>query len=114
MNLVVSSFSGFKDFDKFKRHMKMFDEKFFVSCIVSDSNKKLLELVEMYQEEINVGAESFTPNFKKDGASAIFKLNDNLIEMADTIIVFHNGKDKKVKDLISKAYKNQINTIIIF
>ncbi len=73
--------------------------------IVSGGAKGIDTLAEKHAQQNDLKLTVFLPEYEKYSRSAPLKRNDKIIEYADEIIAFWNGKSKGTKYVITKCKK---------
>lgn len=100
---------GGRDFDDYGFMKKVLDERFdnlsFVESIVSGGAKGVDTLAERYAKEIGRPMVVFKPDYKRYGRGAALVRNTQIIEYADVVYAFWDGRSKGTRDAINKAQK---------
>ena len=81
-------------------------------CLVSGGAKGADKLAEDWCRERNFKCEIIYPDWKKHGRSAAFKRNHTIIEKADSVVAFWDGKSKGTKHSIDLAREKGIDVKI--
>lgn len=100
---------GGRDFDDYGFMKKVLDGQFdnlsFVESIVSGGAKGADTLAERYAKEIGRPMVVFKPDYKSYGRGAALVRNTQIIEYADVVYAFWDGRSKGTRDAINKAKK---------
>ena len=100
---------GGRDFDDYDFMKKVLDERFdnlsFVESIVSGGAKGVDTLAERYAKEIGRPMVVFKPDYKRYGRGAALVRNTQIIEYADVVYAFWDGRSNGTRDAINKAQK---------
>lgn len=100
---------GGRDFDDYGFMKKVLDEKFdnlsFVESIVSGGAKGVDTLAERYAKEIGRPMVVFKPDYKRYGRGAALVRNTQIMEYADVVYAFWDGRSNGTRDAINKAQK---------
>lgn len=71
--------------------------------IVSGGAKGIDTCAERYAKNHNIPIKIFLPKYEKYGRSATLKRNIEIIDYADTVLAFWDGKSKGTKFVINKC-----------
>lgn len=71
--------------------------------IVSGGAKGVDTCAENYAKQKNIKIKIFLPEYEKYGKSAPLKRNIQIIDYADTVVAFWNGKSRGTKYVIDKC-----------
>lgn len=92
----------FNDYAYLKEKMKLFPE---ITKIISGGAKGADQLAERYAKEFNLPIEIVLPDWKKYGKSAGIFRNRLIVDKADLIVAFWNGKSAGTQSSIEYARK---------
>lgn len=81
--------------------------------IISGGAKGADKLGERFADENNVPKKVFLPDWDKYGKGAGFIRNSQIVEEADYVIAFWDGKSKGTADTVKKAEKKGIEILKI-
>ena len=109
MKLAIIGSRGFTDYDLMKSNVDLTT----VDLIISGGAKGADSLAEKLANENQIPIKLFIPNWKTYGYQAGFIRNAYIIEEADKVIAFWDGKSKGTLDSINKAKKLGKHVIII-
>ena len=85
-----------------------------ITEIISGGAKGADSLAETYARRCNLKITVYKPDWDKYGKGAGFIRNASIVEEADMVIAFWDGKSKGTKDTIDKALKAKKNTFVFF
>ena len=107
MNIAIIGGRDFNDFDLMKKTLVDFmgGNRTFLNAIVSGGAKGADTLAEKFADEIGVEKIIFRPNYEKYGRLAALQRNTEIIENADIVFAFWDGKSRGTHDSIKKAKK---------
>lgn len=77
-----------------------------VSVIISGGAKGIDTLAEIYADNNNIEKIILKPNYKKFGKAAPLKRNEEMVDMADKIIIFWDGKSRGTHYTLKYALKS--------
>ena len=92
----------FNDYAYLKEKMKLFPG---ITKIISGGAKGADQLAERYAKEFNLPIEIVLPDWKKYGKSAGVFRNKLMVDKADLIVAFWNGKSAGTRSSIEYAKK---------
>jgi hypothetical protein len=109
MKLLIGGSRNFNDYELMKYHLQFltFDK------IISGGARGADKLAEKYAKENKIKFILFEANWESYGKNAGFKRNIKMIEEADFIIVFWDGKSNGTKHAIEYAKKFGKRIIIV-
>lgn len=84
-----------------------------ITKIVSGGAVGADSLAERYAKEHNIPTQIFLPDWEKNGKSAGFKRNTDIVNESDMIVAFWDGTSKGTLDSIKKAEKLNKKILII-
>ena len=115
MKIGIVGGRGFNDYESLKKELSKFIEENSISLnyIVSGGAKGADTLAEKFAEENSLEMIVFEPDYEKFGRAATLQRNTQIIENADTVFAFWNGKSRGTHDSIKKAEKLRKKLIII-
>ncbi|MBV5326158.1 MAG: DUF2493 domain-containing protein [Chlorobium sp.] len=99
MRIAVVGSRNFSDYELLKETML----KFTPSKIVSGGAKGADTLAENYAREYQIDTLIFKPDYKKYGRVAPIIRNATIIDNANIVVAFWNGKSKGTKNAIDNA-----------
>ena len=106
LNIAVIGGRDFNDYDLMRKVLNHHNDNLtFVNCIVSGGAKGADTLAEKYAAEISREMVVFKPDYKKYGRAAPFIRNTQIVEFADEVFAFWDGKSNGTRDAINKAKK---------
>lgn len=104
MNIAIVGGRDFNDYDLLKKTLDTYIEnKSFLNAIVSGGAPGADILAEKYAAEIGVEMIIYRPDHKKNGRLAALARNTEIVEHADVIFAFWDGKSRGTMDSINKA-----------
>lgn len=101
MKVAIIGGRDFKDYS----FLKNVCEKYEMVEIISGGAKGADSLAEKYAKEKNIQTKIFLPNWNKHGKAAGFIRNTEIVERADMVIAFWDGKSKGTDHSITIAEK---------
>lgn len=101
INLAIVGSRTFNDYELLKQHIEPTN----IAAIVSGGARGADTLAEQFAEEHSIQMIVFKPDYEKHGRSAPFVRNTAIIEAADSVIAFWDGKSTGTLDSIKKARK---------
>ena len=108
MKLLIAGSRGITDFDLAPYIPDGTD------TIISGGAKGIDTLAEQYAEQNGLKKMIIKPEYEKYGRAAPIKRNENMVELANTVLVIWDGKSKGTKSTIDFAKKqNKEITVII-
>lgn len=115
MKIAIVGGRDFNDYEFLKKELgKFIDEnKIFLCSIVSGGAKGADTLAEKLAAEMGVEMIVFKPDFEKFGRGAALARNTQIVECADTVFAFWDGKSKGTHDSIRKTEKLGKKLLII-
>ena len=107
MNIAIIGSRNFTDFELLSSTILSYisERKVNINAVVSGGAKGADTLAEKFALENHLEITVFKPDWKKFGKRAGFLRNTNIIENADLVFAFWDGKSKGTKDSIEKAEK---------
>jgi hypothetical protein len=84
-----------------------------ITKIVSGGARGSDSLAERYAKEHNIPTQIFLPDWEKNGKSAGFKRNTDIVNESDMIVAFWDETSKGTLDSIKKAEKLNKKILII-
>jgi len=104
---------GGRDFSDYKKLLDVVSSiKEHVDLFISGGAIGADRLGERWADENNIPKKIFYPEWDKYGKRAGFLRNENIVDEADIIIAFWNGKSKGTKNSIDLAKKKNKKLII--
>lgn len=76
------------------------------TVIISGGAKGIDTLAEIYAEQHNIEKIIMKPNYKKFGKFAPLKRNEEMVDIADRIVIFWDGKSKGTRYTLKYALKS--------
>lgn len=113
MKLSIIGSRTIDDVDYINVIIKHTIEIYQISKIVSGGAKGPDTIGIQYAQNNNIPYEIFYPDWNLYGKSAGFIRNQNIIDNADVILVFYDGKSKSTLDSILKSFKSDMLKILI-
>jgi hypothetical protein len=115
MKVAVIGSRNFNDYELLKNTLDTLNNIVKISYIVSGGAKGADKLGEKYADENNIEKLIYIPDWNKYGKSAGFRRNVDIIENADSVIAFWNGKSKGTQHSINLTKeKNKKLKIVYF
>lgn len=114
--VVIAGSSSFGDINLFTQKCDYFLKSKISShnvIVVSGTSRKTTELIYKYAENRNIGVEVHEANWGKYRQEAGLKSIQEMLEHADALIAFWDGKGKITKSLILKAKEKGIRIAIV-
>ena len=107
MKIAIVGGRDFNDYQFLKNELEKFinENKISLHSIVSGGAKGADTLAEKFASEKKVEMIIFKPNFEKYGRGAALARNTQIVECADTMFAFWDGKSKGTHDSIKKSEK---------
>ena len=99
LKLGVVGSRTFTDYDYMKNILDYFE----IKCIISGGAKGADSLAKRYAIENNIDYKEFPAEWDKYGKSAGYKRNEQIVEAADEIMAFWDGKSKGTKHSLDIA-----------
>lgn len=114
MKIAIVGGRDFNDYEMLKKELGKFIDENEVSLnsIVSGGAKGADTLAEKFAAEMGVEMIIFKPDFEKFGRVAALARNTQIVECADTVFAFWDGKSKGTHDSIRKT-ENLGKTLLI-
>lgn len=112
-NVIVA---GSRDFDDYNLLSSTLDKLFYVKCpnaIVCGEAKGADSLGKQYAIERHIRVFSFPANWRRYGRNAGFIRNTEMLEHADCLVAFWDGKSKGTKHMIDISRKAGIEVHIV-
>lgn len=115
MKIAIVGGRDFNDYEILKKELDklIFENGITIRSIVSGGAKGADTLAEKFAAEMEVEMIVFKPDYKKFGRGAALARNTQIVECADTVFAFWNGKSKGTLDSIKKAKKLEKKLLII-
>lgn len=115
MKLAIIGSRNFNDYSLAVAHIKHFieQEKWKLTHIISGGAKGADQLGAQFALEHDLELITLHPDWKTFGKGAGVVRNTQIIQQADCVIAFWDGKSKGTKDSIAKAKASNKKTIII-
>lgn len=114
MNIAIVGGRDFSDYTLLKESILSYISIYGVlDNIVSGGAKGADTLAAQFATEIGIPLLVFKPDYQKYGRGATLVRNTQIIENADVVFAFWDGKSKGTKDSITKAKKLQKELYII-
>lgn len=115
MKIAIVGGRNFLDYELLKKELAKFTEENEISLtsIVSGGAKGADTLAEKFAAEMGVELIVFKPDYEKFGRGAALARNTQIVECADTVFAFWDGKSKGTLDSIKKAEKLGKKLLII-
>ena len=115
MKIAIVGGRDFLDYELLKKELgKFIDENGISLCsIVSGGAKGADTLAEKFATEMGVEMIVFKPDFEKFGRGAALARNTQIVECADTVFAFWDGKSTGTNDSIKKTEKLGKKLLII-
>jgi len=108
MKVAVIGSRGFNNYELIKETLSSLD----ITLVVSGGAMGADTLGERYARENGIPTKIFKPDWTK-GRGAGFLRNTDIINEADTVVAFWDGKSKGTLDSIKKAEKQGKKVLII-
>lgn len=109
MRVAVIGSRTFSDYNLMKEALS----EIFITQIVSGGANGADKLAERYAKENDIPTKIYLPDWNKHGISAGFIRNTDIINDAEYVVAFWNGKSKGTLDSINKAKAANKEVIII-
>ena len=83
--------------------------------IISGGAKGVDLCAKLYAEQNNIPYTEYLPEYKKYGKAAPLRRNDKIIDMADVVLAFWDGKSRGTKYVIERCnyFRKAVNVIVI-
>ena len=83
--------------------------------IISGGAKGVDLCAKLYAEQNNIPYTEYLPEYKKYGKAAPLRRNDKIIEAADMVLAFWDGKSRGTKYVIDRCnyFRKAVNVIVI-
>lgn len=107
MNLMIAGSRSITDFD-----LKDYIPED-VSLIITGGAKGIDTLAENYADKNKISKLVLRPLYNKFGKAAPLKRNDEMIKIADTVLVIWDGKSRGTKYTIEHAKKENKKVILV-
>jgi len=104
MKIAVIGSRNFNNYQLLKNTLDKYKEK--CELIISGGAKGADKLAEKYAEENGIETKIFKPNWKRYGKGAGLIRNRQIVENADLIIAFWDGKSKGTEFSVNYAKKS--------
>lgn len=111
--VIIAGGRDFNDYELLKRKCDFFLKNKENIIIISGTARGADSLGEKYAEERGYYVMRFIPNWEKDGKSAGFKRNAEMLKSADAVICFWDGKSKGTKHMIDITREKEIPLRIV-
>lgn len=92
MKLAIVGSRSFDDYKLLQRTLKKYEPK--VTHVISGGARGADSLAEKWAQENNKELTTFIPDWDTHGNSAAWKRNNKIVEAADGVIAFWDGKSK--------------------
>lgn len=109
MKLAVVGSRNFNEYDLLESHLN----SLLPSQIIPGGAKGADSLAEQYAEKYSISIHVFKPDWKKYGRGAGIVRNKEIVDAADHVLAFWDGKSKGTKSSIDHARKNNKPVTII-
>ena len=115
MNIAIVGGRDFSDYELLKTKLTEFIRENNESehSIVSGGAKGADALAEKFASETNLEIIVFKPDYKRYGRGATIVRNTQIIENADVVFAFWDGKSKGTFDSIKKAEKSGKKLVVV-
>lgn len=115
MKIAIVGGRDFNDYELLKKEVGKFIDENGISLrsIVSGGAKGADTSAEKFAAEMDVEMIVFKPDFEKFGRGAALARNTQIVEYADTVFAFWDGKSKGTLDSIKKTEKLGKKLLII-
>lgn len=105
INLAVVGSRTFRNYVQMKRELDKIRKSLRVSVIISGGAYGADKLGERYAKENNIPLIVLLPDWKKGGRGAGLARNSDIVDRADFVIAFWDGKSTGTLDTINKTKK---------
>ena len=109
MKIAIVGSRTFEDYDLLKRSIPLDD----VTAVISGGAKGADTLAERFAEEHGLEMVVFKPDYKTHGKAAPFIRNGDIVETADVVYAFWDGRSTGTLDSINKARTLNKSVIIV-
>jgi hypothetical protein len=104
MRVIVAGNTKFKDYNMLKERLDFYLQNRLPNVtILTKGLRKIGEIIRKYAEERNLKVEEYHAQWRIHGGSADLQRNITMVENADCLIAFWNGKTKTTREIISTA-----------
>jgi len=104
--IVIGGCRDYNNYESFKSHLDKIIKKYNKEIIIISGHCSGVDLMgERYAEENGFKIKIFFPEWEKYGRAAGPIRNEKMVNAADLVIAFWNGKSKGTKSLIKYAEK---------
>lgn len=114
--VIVSGSRNFDDYDELSR---VLDEYFSLKkgvynlIIISGTTRGADQLGEKYAQEHGYPVEKYPMNSEQYGKNAASKRNNEMVDVAETLIAFWDGESFGTKHLINSAKEKGLNVKVV-
>lgn len=105
MKVAVIGSRGFDDQEKLYRALDSYHNKQKIDLIISGGAVGADQLAEQYAKERGIPVKIFKPDYAKHGRGAPIRRNTLIIENADIVLAFWDGKSPGTKNSLDQAKK---------
>lgn len=105
MKVAVVGSRGWKNYDRLRNHLDCLSE---MTSIISGGAIGADSLAQKYAQEKGLPILVIYPDYKKDGMHATFARNKKIVEEADALICFWDGKSKGAMHTFRLAEEKRI------
>lgn len=102
MKVAVIGSRGFSDYSKLEKDLERLEG---VQLIISGGAKGADQLAEKYAESRGIPIQVIKPDYKAHKQGAPIRRNEKIVQEADQVIAFWDGKSKGTKHVIEFAEK---------
>ena len=113
-NIAIVGSRSFNNYDLLEKTLKTIYKNNKIGKIISGGASGADTMAERFAKENNIPTEIFLPDWNKYGKSAGFIRNKDIIEAADFVFIFWDGKSKGTKHDIELCFKYKKSHLMIF
>ena len=110
MKIAVIGSRKFDDYEKMKSVLDMFS----ITRVISGGAQGADRMSERYAKEKGIQTEIYLADWDLFGKKAGFLRNTTIIENAEVVVAFWDGKSRGTRDSIGKANKLKKDTFIVY
>ena len=113
MRVAIIGSRTFNDYEYLKGIMGIINESVAISCVVFGGANGADSLGEQWANENKIKTDIYLAEWNLYGKSAGFRRNIKIVDNADYLIAFWDGKSKGTKHTIGLATEKKLEVIVI-
>jgi len=113
-DIAVVGSRAFEDYNFLEKSITLIFKPKHINKIISGGAIGTDSLAEIFANKHKIPLQIFNPDWGKYGKAAGIIRNNDIIENADFVFVFWDGKSKGTKHDIQLCYKKSKNHIVLF